>query len=74
MDVAAGLTPDGRRHDAVVDRLLALLRNEAESAGPFRLPYTELDDEGAAVRRTLSMHLVRDVHLPDGAIAMRAIA
>lgn len=71
MDVAAGLAPDGRRHDTVVDRLLAALRNEAEAAGPFRLPYTELDADGAATRRTLSMHLVRDVHLPDGAIAMR---
>jgi hypothetical protein len=71
MDVARGLTPDEQRHDAVVDRLLARLRNDPAGRQPFQLEYTDVDNSGVATRRTLHVRLLRDYHEPDGSIALR---
>jgi hypothetical protein len=40
MDVAMGITPDPRRHAAMVDRLLAGLRNDAEGRRSAFRPWT----------------------------------
>jgi len=70
MDAEAGVTPNTRRHNTVVDRVLAGLRNDDDKQQPFSAEYTDLSDEGA-VRRRLEFRLLSDIHHPSGRTALR---
>ena len=71
MDAAAGLVPERGRHAAMVDRVLAGLRNDGERRRPFEVHYTDLDAEGRAVRRRLEFRLVMDHLHPAGGTVLR---
>ena len=71
MDRAAELSPDAKRHDLVVERLLAGLRNDGAGRHPFLLSYTDVDSDGLAVSRVLQVQLLRDQFQADGGIVLR---
>lgn len=71
MDEAAGLVPERPRHAAMVDRVLAGLRNDGERRRPFEVTYTDLDADGRAVRRKLEFRLVMDHLHPAGGTVLR---
>lgn len=71
LDRAADVTPDGDRHQRVVDRLLAGLMNEAQRGHSFNVNYSEFDDAGQAHRRTFAFKLLKEVHGYSGEIALQ---
>jgi len=71
MDASAGVVPDRARHGAMVDRVLAGLRNDGERRRPFEVHYTDLDADGRAVRRRLEFRLVMDHLHPAGGTVLR---
>ncbi|PKN54977.1 MAG: hypothetical protein CVU56_23700 [Deltaproteobacteria bacterium HGW-Deltaproteobacteria-14] len=71
MDEAAGVIPERPRHSAMVDRVLAGLRNDGERRRPFEVTYTDLDADGRAVRRRLEFRLVMDHLHPAGGTVLR---
>jgi len=71
MDVEAGVRPRPSRHEQVVVRIIAGLRNDADKQRPFTAEYTELDDAGAATRRLLEFRLLSERHHPSGRTALR---
>jgi hypothetical protein len=72
MDEAEGIGPERRLHDAMTDKLLAGLRNEADGLRPFREEYTAVDGEGKANRHYVEFRLLEDSHHPDGRVVLRA--
>ncbi len=60
MDRAANLQPDPKRHDVMVDRLLADLRNDAQHRRPYRLTYKDFDENGKLGERILEFNLVEE--------------
>jgi hypothetical protein len=71
MDAARGLDPDPDRHEAMVEKLLAALRNEGHNRRPFSVPYQDFDAEGGAVRRVLEFRILEDVFHPRGGTVLR---
>ncbi len=71
MDASAGIVPDRERHAAMVDRVIAGLRNDAEQRRPFELTYGDFDEQGMAVRRRLEFRLVSDQFHPEGGTVLR---
>jgi tetratricopeptide (TPR) repeat protein len=71
MDTAVDITPDPTRHAAMVDRLLAGLRNDAEGRHPFAIAYRDIDERGEAVTRQLEFRLVADHFHPSGTVVLR---
>jgi len=60
IDTATGMPPESRRHEAVADRILGALRNDADRRAPFDVEYQDFDEDGRAVRRKFSFRLVLD--------------
>jgi len=60
MDVQAGLLPNKGRHIVIVDRILAFLRNDADSRRPFKQTYHDVQADGSIVERQLEFRLIRD--------------
>jgi len=71
MDAAEGLAPDIKAHEAMTDRVLAALRNDAEARRPFAHSYQDFEDDGRALRRTLEFRLVSDEFHPSGGTTLR---
>ena len=71
LDDEAELAPDPARHDRVVDRVLASLKNEQNRGQPFEVEYQEFDDRGRPRRRTLTFRLVKEAHGYSGAIVLK---
>jgi hypothetical protein len=72
MDQAAEVEPSLKRHDLMVDKLLAGLRNDADGRRTFREEYTALGPDGCANRHYVEFRLLCDSHRPDGSIVLRA--
>ena len=70
MDRAERIEPDAVRHASMVERLLGVLRNDAESRNPFKVDYTDFEGD-RAITRTLEFKLVYDSYHPDGRIVLR---
>lgn len=60
MDIAAGVRPDPERHKREVERILAWLFNDPGRREPYRVEYTDFDENGVAVRRTMNVTLMRE--------------
>ena len=60
MDVQAGLLPNKGRHMMIVDRILAFLRNDADSRRPFKQTYHDVQADGSIIERQLEFRLIRD--------------
>ena len=71
MDEAAGVTPDPVRHEAMTDRVLGCLRNDAEARDPFVYSYQDFEPEGKAQRRKVSFRLVSDEFHSSGGTTLR---
>lgn len=71
MDEAALVPPSPGRQRRYFDRLLDRLRNVDEGHRPFRITWTDVDDEGAVAQRVLSFRLVEDAFGFDGQPALR---
>ncbi|MFA5625144.1 MAG: hypothetical protein WC966_08845 [Bradymonadales bacterium] len=71
MDLRAGLMPDKERHEAITDRVLAALRNDANARRPFKLPYIDIEEGGKVVKRQLEFRLVQDAFSLTGETVMR---
>ena len=71
MDAAAEITPDGERHAAIIDRILAGLRNDDAGRRPFEVTYCDFDEAGKAVSRRLEFRLVVDQFHPAGGTVLR---
>ena len=74
MDVAAGVDPSPARHERMLDKLLAGLRNDADARRPFREEYTSVNGEGAAQRHALEFRLLFDAFHPSGRTVLRPSA
>lgn len=70
MDRKAGLVPDKGRHLQIVDRVLAALKNDADARRPFRLPYTQIEPDGAVVQRQIEFRLIQDAFNLNGETVM----
>jgi hypothetical protein len=70
MDRAAGKWPDPALHDAIVERVIAALRNDDERRRPFSVSYLDVDGDGL-VRRVREFRLVYDQFHPDGGTVLR---
>lgn len=70
-DEEAGVPPDPRRHEAVVDRVLSGLRNDTEQRRPFSIEYGDFDANGCSVRRRLEFRLLADHFHPSGGTVLR---
>jgi hypothetical protein len=71
MDAAAGAVCTPERHERMLDRLLAGLRNDADARRPFREEYTTVDGEGLARRHALEFRLLFDAFHPSGRTVLR---
>ena len=71
MDSAANRPSNAERHEQMVDRLLAALRNDKDGRRPFQVEYADIDEQGKAVRRTLSVRLLADHFHPAGGTVLR---
>lgn len=71
MDRAAGMEPDGARHESMVDRVLGALRNDGDKRRPFSHTYGDLDGEGRWIARQLEFRLVADHFHPSGRTVLR---
>jgi len=71
MDAAAGKAPDAVRHAAIVDRVLAGLRNDDAGRRPFEITYRDFDEGGEAVSRRLEFRLLVDHFHPAGGTVLR---
>ena len=71
MDAAKGIPPDADRHRAMVEKMLASLRNEGNNRRPFSVEYQDFDEEGGAVRRVLEFRIIEDVFHPRGGTVLR---
>ena len=71
MDEAAQVPFDAERHEAMVAKVLAALRNEGERRRPFVLTYQDFDEDGRAVERRLEFRLVVDYLHPAGNVVLR---
>lgn len=71
MDSAADKKPDGERHAAIIDRVLAGLRNDDVGRRPFEITYRDFDSSGKAVSRSLEFRLVVDHFHPAGGTVLR---
>lgn len=70
MDQAEGVPEDARRHGAMVDLVLARLRNDLDGRRPFTAIYNDFDGDGAKERR-LEFRLLADAHHPAGGTVLR---
>lgn len=72
MDGAAGVLPDARRHDAVVDRVLGGLLNDAARREKFAGHYCVVGPNGQAAKVVFHYRLLEEVHREgDGEIVLR---
>lgn len=71
MDLRAGLMPDKERHVSITDRVLAALRNDSNARRPFKLPYTDIEEDGSVVERQLEFRLIQDAFSLTGETVMR---
>lgn len=68
MDHAAGVTPNGERHEAAARRVLAMLLNDERRREPFERPYIAPGGSAGVVERHVSFGLLSDYHAvgPEG--------
>jgi hypothetical protein len=71
MDAAAGVSVSAERHERMIAKLLAGLRNDADARRPFREEYTSVDGEGPAQRHALEFRLLLDAFHPSGRTILR---
>lgn len=71
MDEAALVPPSPGRQRRYFDRLLDRLRNVDDGHRPFRITWTDIDDDGSVAQRVLSFRLVEDAFGFDGQPALR---
>lgn len=71
MDEAKNIPPDPGRHETMVEKLLASLRNDGNNRRPFAFDYQDFDADGAAVRRMLEFRMIEDVFHPRGGTVLR---
>ncbi len=70
MDRKAKLMPDKARHVAIIDKVLAALKNDADARRPFRLPYTHIEPDGAVTQKQLEFRLIQDAFSLGGETVM----
>lgn len=71
MDRRAGLLPDVERHVQITDKVFAALRNDGDARRPFKIPYSDLDENGELVERQLEFRLIQDAFGLNGDLVMR---
>jgi hypothetical protein len=82
LDRVAGKWPDPERHAAMVDRVIAALRNDDERRRPFEARYLDVDGDGDGdgdgergasrlVHRVREFRLVYDEFHPEGGTVLR---
>lgn len=71
IDTENGKAPDEKRQRLIVDTILGILMNEADHRRPFDLAYSDFDENGAPVKRSLSFRLVTEEHHPAGGFVLR---
>jgi hypothetical protein len=70
MDAAAGIEPDSARHSTIAERLLGMLRNDAQGRQHFKERYVDFHS-GRAIDRMLEFRLIEERYHPDGRIVLR---
>ena len=71
MDVSAGIASEPERHAQMLDRVLTALRNDGDRRLPFRLTYSDVDEQGTAVKRAGEFRLLADQFHPGGGVVLR---
>lgn len=71
MDTLAGMDPNTRRHDGMVEKVLGALRNDGDARRPFREEYTALGDGAEATRHAMEFRLLFDAFHPSGKTVIR---
>ena len=71
MDRRAGLLPDVERHVQITDKVFAALRNDGDARRPFKISYSDLDENGDLVERQLEFRLIQDAFGLNGDLVMR---
>lgn len=66
MDRAADKAPDVSRHERMVTRVVAALRNDDEARRPFEITYPSIENERDVVERRLRFRLLQDRFHPSG--------
>jgi tetratricopeptide (TPR) repeat protein len=71
MDEAVQIAPSPPRHEQMVEKVLAALRNDGERRHPFQLAYQDIDEQGRAITRALEFRLLADHFHPAGGVVLR---
>jgi len=71
MDAAAGVMESPERHERMIAKILAGLRNDADARRPFREEYTSVDGDGPGERHAIEFRLLFDAFHPSGRTVLR---